>query len=194
MVTPTLEVWLHTADRDRADLEMARTFLLLCLLVVYVTSKKLKDDYPTEIFVHPSKGNDSQECVSSSASKNTPCRTLGYAMEHLQNKTQVILLNSSDNYSVNNGVLKVEGKALFSLAGEQVATVVCTNNSGFAFSNNLELIIASLHVTGCGTLQSSTSKNYTEGATTSPNSWVIRKSATRNLDCVVLSCSLEIKR
>ena len=154
---------------DREDLEMARTFSLLCLLVVYVTSKKLKDDYPTEIFVHPSKGNDSQGCVSSSASKNTPCRTLGYTMEHLQNKTQVILLSSSENYQVNSGVLKVERKALFSLAGEQVATVVCTNNSGFAFSNNLELYLANLHVTGCGTLQSSTSKNYTKGAiTTAP--------------------------
>ena len=149
-----------------ADQEMTVTISLLCLLVVYVTSEKVKDDYSTVIFVHPSKGNDSQECVSSSTSENTPCRTLGYTMEHLQNKTQVILLSSSDNYSVNSGVLKVEGKALFSLAGEQVATVVCTNNSGFAFSNILELYLANLHVTGCGALQRSTSKNYTEGATT----------------------------
>ena len=46
MVTPTLEVWLHTADRDRADLEMARTFLLLRTLYC-MSLAKLKDDYPT---------------------------------------------------------------------------------------------------------------------------------------------------
>ena len=43
MVTPTLEVWLHTADRDRADLEMLlRTFLFVSWWCMSL-GKKLKD-------------------------------------------------------------------------------------------------------------------------------------------------------
>ena len=55
----------------------------------------------------------------------------------------------------------------FALEGESgfVATIRCSNQSGFVFSEIEYLSLVNLHVTGCGTIQSSTSKNYTDGAT-----------------------------
>ena len=146
---------------------MVTRLLLLYLLTVCVTCEGFKDDNSTAIFVHPSKGNDSRECYNpSTASKNRPCRTLRYALEHLQDSTQVVLISSNETYLVNSGMLKVEDKTQFSLEGQEIASIECTDNSGFAFSNILQLYLLSLRISGCGTLQSSTSKNYSEGANT----------------------------
>ena len=142
---------------------------LFCLLAVCRCAFDDELLNSLNIFVHSSTGSDGPQCLNNSAVSLplNPCRTLSYALEHLQNATRVVLLRSTVDYPLDNGLVVVDNKHIFALEGESgfVATIRCSNQSGFVFSEIEYLSLVNLHVTGCGTIQSSTSKNYTDGAT-----------------------------
>ena len=85
---------------------------------------------------------------------DNPCRTLSYTLDHLHNATQVVLLRSTVDYPLDNGLVVVDNKHIFSLEGESgfVATIRCSNQSGFVFSEIEYISLVNLHVTGCGTV------------------------------------------
>ena len=136
-------------------------FLSLSLVAVHVAAS----DISTTTYVHSTIGSDVPQCYNRSI--DNPCRTLSYALDHLHNATRVVLLRSTVDYPLDNGLVVVDNKHIFALEGESgfVATIRCSNQSGFVFSEIEYLSLVNLHVTGCGTIQSSTSKNYTNGAT-----------------------------
>ena len=145
------------------SLYMSACHFIFCLVAACVTGNDI-----ATIAVHSSTGSDVEQCYNNTASSPyNPCRTLSYALDHLYNATRVVLLRSTVDYPLDNGLVVVDNKHIFALEGESgfVATIRCSNQSGFVFSEIEYLSLVNLHVTGCGTIQSSTSKNYTDGAT-----------------------------
>lgn len=157
-----LEVWLDPSKQRT----MVSVLAFVCLLASYSAAVE-----ETSIYVHPTRGADTPRCYSpTTAGVDNPCRSLVYAMDeqHLQNNTQVVLLPASEDYQLDGGTLSVANKSDFAITSSDdtfIAVIRCSNQSGFAFTDVKYLLLMNLHVTGCGTLQSSTSKNYTEGAT-----------------------------
>ena len=114
------------------------------------------------ILINSDIGDDSTSCLQSN---NTPCKTLGYALDHINitsfSNTEVIL---QGNHYINHTV-RVSNLDSLAIRGSQLmnSTIHCLPpassrdiGSGLVFESLSNLHVSNIIFEGCGTLQYST--------------------------------------
>lgn len=135
---------------------------ILCLLMLCGLSLPSEFasgfDYARTIYINPSTGEDSPGCLTSS-NPHSPCATVTWVFQQTR--------QDSTNYVFSQGTHKLEGNPphfqdLMNQAFTGNNTIITCIQSGLSFHNVEGISLLDISFSGCGALQNSTSKNYTD--------------------------------
>ncbi len=125
--------------------------------------------YDHTVYVDCSNPNATDDVTC--GSHTHPCCTFSYAVsERVLNFTQVVV--SSGDYSLNH-MISLSGLTNIALTGvdpfvngssQPVVTVTCESGAGLSFVQSSDITIQNVHFSGCGALQNSTSRNFSDNS------------------------------
>ncbi len=142
-----------------------RLFWLLVAAVLHSALSFAHYDHTVYVDCSNTNATDNATC----GSHTHPCRTFSYAVsERVLNSTQVVV--SSGDYSLNH-TISLSGLTNIALTGvdpfvngssQAVVTVTCESGAGLSFVQSSGITIQNVHFCGCGALQNSTSRNFSD--------------------------------
>ncbi len=141
--------------------------LFWLLLAIMLHSALSFAHYEHTVYVDYSNPNATDDATC--GSHTHPCCTFSYAVsERVLNSTQVVV--SSGNYLLNH-TISLSGLTNIALTGvdpfvngssQPVVIVTCESGAGLSFVHSSDITIQNVHFSGCGALQNSTSRNFSD--------------------------------
>ena len=142
--------------------------LFLAVLVASETSSSRQ--YTRTIYVDPERGSNTETCVKES-SVDQPCKNLSYVFQpqyresstrySLQPGTHYLNSTASDHPFTGLTDIAITGNT----SGSSSVTIFCfTENAGFSFNGVYDVTLQNLTISGCASLQNSTSRNYSSSS------------------------------
>ncbi len=138
--------------------------LAICISVAAYGEPLLLESYEHTVYVDCSNPNATDDATC--GSHTHPCCTFSYAVsERVLNSTQVVV--SSGNYSLNctislSGLTNIALIGIVNGSSQPVVTVTCESGAGLSFVHSSGITIQNVHFSGCGALQNSTSRNFSD--------------------------------
>ena len=174
--------WLATTNKQSVQqvtifLGTALTRMIFPSLCAILTSLCMVCSLSTvawghDIYVDPSDTNrtNSSTCWSGLV----PCSTLDLGLEGLQkfNKTTLWVAANSRAYTLTNNSTTFLYASDIAIVGMSDAVhITCSEEAGFTFLNSTNITIQGVSLKGCGTIQTSTSKNFSKSHTEFQFAW-----------------------
>ena len=131
--------------------------LLLTLLVVFRCILSLHGTFT--IHVHPTRGQDSKDCLTDNNTTN-PCATLRYALKHAKKSSEVVLEDIVHSINTALVISDINDLSLVGKSYNTVSIVDCSQgtNAGLKFENVSNLVLSRLQFQNCGSFSPSTSR------------------------------------